>query len=83
MLFKVFLKTIVMKWIFSFLAIAILSCNNGGENNNVNSNVPDRAIRDSIKDPAVTNPPADAIPEDMTIVKDSLIKPKDSVTNQP
>lgn len=41
--------------------------------------LPDRAIRDSVKNPATVQPPSEAIPQDMKIVNDSLIKAKDSV----
>lgn len=44
-----------------------------------NNDVPDRAIRDSVRNPETVQPPAEAIPEDMKIVKDSTIVPKDTL----
>ena len=65
-----------MKFIAAICMVAFLSCNN--DDGTVKVKMPDRAIRDSIKNPAVEQPPAEAIPKDMTIVKDSVITAKDS-----
>jgi len=65
-----------MKLILAFCAITFLACNNDDGGTYVK--MPPRAIRDSVKNPAVEQPPAEAIPKDMTVVKDSVIEPKDS-----
>lgn len=59
--------------IFFAIACAVLACtacNNGNE-----TKWPDRAIRDSVKNPLVTQPENESIPPDMHIARDSVIVP--------
>jgi len=67
-----------MKRLISICAITFLAACNNGDDNGVYMKLPDRAIRDSVKNPATVQPPSEAIPQDMKIVNDSLIKAKDS-----
>jgi len=46
--------------------------------NSNNNNVPDHAIRDSVRNPATVQPDSEAIPQDMTIKKDSVVVPDSS-----
>lgn len=65
-----------MKKLLPVLGIALFSF---AACQNQNNNVPDHAIRDSIRDPETVQPATDNIPEDMKIVKDSNIVPKDTL----
>jgi len=66
-----------MKFLFVLCTIVFLAaCNNNDKG--VYVKMPDRAIRDSVKNPLTENPKSDAIPGDMKIVKDSLITPKET-----
>ena len=61
-----------MKYLLSFCLLFLLSCNSGNTNNDVNTGM------DST-DPALVQPPSDAIPEDMMIKNDSVVVPTDSI----
>ena len=58
-------------YFISLLFGGIMACNN-------NSNVPDRAIRDSVRDPLTVQPESASIPEDMRIKNDSVVVPDTS-----
>jgi hypothetical protein len=56
-----------------FSALCILCC--AACNNDNDTKWPDRAIRDSVKNPLVTQPENESIPPDMHIANDSVIVP--------
>ncbi len=65
-----------MKWILpTVLSMLLLgACENANT-----THWPNRAIRDSVKNPLVTDPESETIPPDMHLVKDSVIVPDSSV----
>ena len=66
-----------MKKMF-FVAFAFIGLSACGNNNN-QDNVPDHAIRDSVRDPLTVQPESEAIPHDMTIKNDSVVVPDTTV----
>jgi hypothetical protein len=68
-------KILSMKMLLLAAACALCcaACNNGN-----NTRWPDRAIRDSVRDPSVTQPENENIPADMHIANDSVIVPDSS-----
>ncbi|MGN6619401.1 MAG: hypothetical protein ACTHJ5_19660 [Ilyomonas sp.] len=50
----------------------LIACNN-------NRNIPDRAVRDSVKNPLTVQPETAAIPKDMEIKNDSVVMPDTSI----
>lgn len=65
-----------MKVLFVLSTVALLAACNNNDKRHVTMELPDRAIRDSVRNPLTVQPESQSIPKDMQVVKDSVIKPK-------
>lgn len=68
------LNILSMKYLITLAFVFLMACNsNSGDNSGY--------TEDNLPDPEKVQPPADAIPEDMKIVNDSVVKPDSSKVN--